>query len=61
MWFGVKECAEREFRLVTSQINKHPKKYPYLNCSFVLVKRKVAFLSEGAWSSGGYFKSALPL
>jgi hypothetical protein len=34
------ECAEREFRLVTSQINKHPKKYPHLNCSFVLFNAK---------------------
>jgi hypothetical protein len=45
----------------TSQINKHPKKNAHLNCGFVLVKRKVAFLSEGAWSSGEYSKSALPL
>jgi hypothetical protein len=56
------KLAERGFRLFTSQINKHPqKKYPHLNCGFVLVKRKVAFLSEGVWSSGGYFKSALLL
>ena len=41
------ECAERGFRLVTSQINKHPKKYPHLNCSFALVKRKVAFFYRG--------------
>ena len=46
------ECVESGFRLVTNQINKHPKKHPHLNCGFVLVKRKVAFLSEEAWSSG---------
>jgi hypothetical protein len=53
------EWAEREFRLGTSQINKHPQKYPHLNRGFVLVTHKVAFLSEGGWSSREYFKSAL--
>jgi hypothetical protein len=55
------ECAERGFRLVTSQVNKHPKKISTFKLRFVLVKRKTAFLSEGAWSFGAYFKSALPL
>jgi hypothetical protein len=42
------ERAERGFRLVTSQVYIHPKKYSHLDCGFVLVKREVAFLSERA-------------
>jgi hypothetical protein len=53
------EYVERGFRLVTSQINKHPEKNQPLNCGFVLVKCKVAFFSGGVWSSGEYIKSAL--
>jgi hypothetical protein len=52
--------VERGLKKIINEINI-PKKYPHLNCGFVLVKRKVAFLSEGAWSSEEYLKSALPL